>query len=325
MRQQPILTVNKLSISVSTPHKVVQPVRDVNFTLESGKVLGLVGESGSGKTLTCLSLLNLLPDNVNVKHGSICYRNKDLLNCSTEDVRKVRGYEIAMIMQNPMIAFNPVRTIESHFIETIRAHLPMTKRQAREMAVEYLEKTDFTNPKTVLKQYPFQLSGGMLQRVMIAITMSLTPSILIADEPTTALDATNQLQVLKQLDRLRKDYNTGILLVSHDFGVIAQLADEVAVMYGGYIVEKAPVMKLFNQPMHPYTRVLLESRPGLTRKKIQSVSTSSTNSINNENICPFVNRCKDADHTCTSYNLEFKKFEKDHLVRCVKVLESIGD
>ncbi|WP_342605290.1 ABC transporter ATP-binding protein [Peribacillus sp. FSL E2-0159] len=283
--------------------------------------MGIVGESGSGKTMTCMSLLNLLPDKAKVVQGSIKFNNIDLLNVSTEDIRKVRGSEIAMIMQNPMIAFNPVRTIGRHFIETLRTHLPITKQQARKMALEYLEKTDLPNPENVLKQYPFQLSGGMLQRVMIAITMSLSPSIIIADEPTTALDVTNQLQVLKQLDKLRKEYNTCILLVSHDLGVIAQLADEVAVMYGGYIVEKAPVLKLFNRPMHPYTRVLLESRLGLTRRKIMTVkhvSVSRPNLMNREKICPFLERCDDADHTCSSYNLEFKEYEKDHLVRCVK-------
>ncbi|MGG0790940.1 ABC transporter ATP-binding protein [Peribacillus simplex] len=321
MGQHPILTVENLKVIVSTPYGVTQAVNDVSFKLEAGKVLGIVGESGSGKTMTCMSLLNLLPDKAKVVQGSIKFNNIELLNVSTEDIRKVRGSEIAMIMQNPMIAFNPVRTIGRHFIETLRTHLPITKQQARKMAVEYLEKMDLPNPENVLKQYPFQLSGGMLQRVMIAITMSLSPSIIIADEPTTALDATNQLQVLKQLDKLRKEYNTCILLVSHDLGVIAQLADEVAVMYGGYIVEKAPVLKLFNRPMHPYTRVLLESRLGLTRRKIKTekhVSVSRPNLMNREKTCPFLERCDDADHTCSSYNLEFKEYEKDHLVRCVK-------
>ncbi|MFE4243086.1 ABC transporter ATP-binding protein [Peribacillus butanolivorans] len=321
MGQDPILTVDNLNVIVATPYGVTQTVHDVSFKLEAGKVLGLVGESGSGKTMTCMSLLNLLPEKAKVVQGSIKFKNIDLLNVSTEDLRKVRGSEIAMIMQNPMVAFNPVRTIGRHFIETLRTHLPITKQQARKMAVEYLEKTDLPNPENVLKQYPFQLSGGMLQRVMIAITMSLSPSIIIADEPTTALDSTNQLQVLKQLDKLRKEYNTCILLVSHDLGVIAQLADEVAVMYGGYIVEKAPVLKLLNRPMHPYTKVLLESRLGLTRRKIRiekRASVSRPNLINSEKTCPFLERCEDADYTCSSYNLEFKEYEKDHLVRCVK-------
>lgn len=321
MGQDPILTVDNLNVIVTTPYGVTQTVHDVSFKLEAGKVLGLVGESGSGKTMTCMSLLKLLPEKAKVVQGSIKFKNIDLLNVSTEDLRKVRGSEIAMIMQNPMIAFNPVRTIGRHFIETLKTHLPITKQQARKMAVEYLEKTDLPNPENVLKQYPFQLSGGMLQRVMIAITMSLSPSIIIADEPTTALDSTNQLQVLKQLDKLRKEYNTCILLVSHDLGVIAQLADEVAVMYGGYIVEKAPVLKLLNRPMHPYTKVLLESRLGLTRRKIKfekRASVSRPNLINSEKTCPFLERCEDADYTCSSYNLEFKEYEKDHLVRCVK-------
>ncbi|MFE4429454.1 ABC transporter ATP-binding protein [Peribacillus butanolivorans] len=321
MGQDPILTVDNLNVIVTTPYGVTQTVHDVSFKLVAGKVLGLVGESGSGKTMTCMSLLKLLPEKAKVVQGSIKFKNIDLLNVSTEDLRKVRGSEIAMIMQNPMIAFNPVRTIGRHFIETLRTHLPITKQQARKMAVEYLEKTDLPNPENVLKQYPIQLSGGMLQRVMIAITMSLSPSIIIADEPTNALDSTNQLQVLKQLDKLRKEYNTCILLVSHDLGVIAQLADEVAVMYGGYIVEKAPVLKLLNRPMHPYTKVLLESRLGLTRRKIKiekHASVSRPNLINSEKTCPFLERCEDADYTCSSYNLEFKEYEKDHLVRCVK-------
>ncbi|MDN3020153.1 ABC transporter ATP-binding protein [Paenibacillus sp. BSR1-1] len=322
MGQHSILTVNNLNIVVSTPHGVTQTVNDVSFELEAGKVFGLVGESGSGKTMTCMSLLNLLPDEAKVVEGSIKFRNKDILNCSTEDVRKVRGSEIAMIMQNPMTAFNPVRNIGCHFIETLRTHLHINKHQAREMAMAYLEKMDLPYPENLLKQYPFQLSGGMLQRVMIAITMSLNPSILIADEPTTALDATNQLQILKQLDRLRNEYNTGILLVSHDLGVIAQMADEVAVMYGGYIVEKASVLKLFNRPKHPYTRALLQSRLGLTRRKeksVKRVSVSHRNLINRETACPFIERCGDADHTCANNRLELKEYEKDHLVRCVKL------
>ncbi|MGG1443220.1 ABC transporter ATP-binding protein [Brevibacillus laterosporus] len=322
MGQHPILTVNNLNIVVSTPHGVTQTVNEVSFEIEAGKVFGLVGESGSGKTMTCMSLLNLLPDKAKVVEGSITFRNKDMLTCSVEDIGKIRGSEIAFIMQNPMTAFNPVRTIGRHFIETLRTHFPITKREAQKMAVEHLEKMDLPNPESILKQYPFQLSGGMLQRVMIAITMSLHPSILIADEPTTALDTTNQLQILKQLDRIRKEYDTGILLVSHDLGVIAQLADEVAVMYGGYIVEKAPVWKLFNHPMHPYTRVLLQARLGLTRRRVKSakrVSVSPPTPPNRDNICPFLDRCEDADHICATSKLEWKEYEKDHLVRCVKL------
>ncbi|MFB0828739.1 ABC transporter ATP-binding protein [Brevibacillus laterosporus] len=321
MAQHPILTVNNLHIVVSTPHGVTQTVNEVSFEIEAGKVFGLVGESGSGKTMTCLSLSHLLPEQAKVVEGSITFRNKDLLTCSEEEVRKIRGSEIAFIMQNPMTAFNPVRTIGRHFIETLRTHLPITKRQAQKIALEHLEKMDLPNPENVLKQYPFQLSGGMLQRVMIAITMSLQPTILIADEPTTALDATNQLQILRQLDHIRKEYNTGILLVSHDLGVIAQLADEVAVMYAGYIVEKAPASTLFNRPMHPYTRVLLQARLGVKsrRKGINRISMSLPKPLNREDICPFLDRCENADHICATKKLEWKEYEQDHLVRCVKL------
>jgi nickel transport system ATP-binding protein len=174
-------------------------------------------------------------------------------------------------MQNPMSAFNPVVTIGQHFRETLRTHLHVTLKQAEEIAIAYLKLMELPRPDQLLKQYPFQLSGGMLQRVMIAIAVSLQPSIIIADEPTTALDATNQLQILEHLNWLRKEYNTGILLVSHDLGAIAHLADEVAVMYGGYIVEKAPVSTLFNRPTHPYTQSLLESRLLLSRKTCEKL------------------------------------------------------
>jgi oligopeptide/dipeptide ABC transporter ATP-binding protein len=321
MLKQSVLSVENLHVHVSTPRGVVRAVNDASFDIQAGKVFGLVGESGSGKTMICLSVLNLLPNVAQVVQGSIRLRQKEIISLPANESRKLRGNEIAAIMQNPMTSFNPVVTTGQHFVETIRTHLRVNKEQAREMAVKYLKKMELPRPEKLMKQYPFELSGGMLQRVMIAIAMSLNPSILIADEPTTALDSTNQLQILKQLDGLRKEYNTGILLVSHDLGVIAQLADEVAVMYGGYIVEKAPVFKLFNRPMHPYTRTLLESRPGLMKRKtnsLQAVSGHPPKLFNTANKCPFLERCGEADETCSNYTLEFKECEKDHLVRCVK-------
>ncbi|MGG4446561.1 ABC transporter ATP-binding protein [Brevibacillus porteri] len=271
MTTQSILTVNDLHVHVSTEHCQVPILNGVSFDLQAGKVFGLVGESGSGKTMTCLALVNLLPNKSKVVRGSIVLKNKDLRNISASEMRQIRGKEIAMIMQNPMSAFNPVVTIGQHFRETLRIHLQVTQKQAEEMAIAYLELMQLPRPDLLLKQYPFQLSGGMLQRVMIAIAVSLQPSIIIADEPTTALDATNQLQILDQLNWLRKEYNTSILLVSHDLGAIAYLADEVAVMNSGNIVERASVSTLFNRPTHPYTKALLESRLSLSRKACETL------------------------------------------------------
>ncbi|MED4124569.1 nickel import ATP-binding protein NikD [Halalkalibacterium halodurans] len=238
-------------------------VQGLQFELKRGKVLGLVGESGSGKTMTCMSILQLLDRKTTCIEGSIQLQGRELNGLKAEDMRTIRGREIGYIMQNPMNAFSPVFTIGNQFIETIRTHTELTKRQAFELAVASMETVHLPKPSELMRRYPFQLSGGMLQRVMIAISMCLRPSVVIADEPTTALDVTNQLQVLKELDRLRLESDSAILLISHDLGVIAELADEVAVMHKGRIVEKADVFQLFDHPQHEYTKKLLQARPTL--------------------------------------------------------------
>ncbi|MED3648746.1 nickel import ATP-binding protein NikD [Halalkalibacterium halodurans] len=238
-------------------------VQDLQLELKRGKVLGLVGESGSGKTMTCMSILQLLDRKTTCIEGSIQLQGRELNGLKAEDMRTIRGKEVGYIMQNPMNAFSPVFTIGNQFIETIRTHTELTKRQAFELAVASMETVHLPKPSELMRRYPFQLSGGMLQRVMIAISMCLRPSVVIADEPTTALDVTNQLQVLKELDRLRLESDSAILLISHDLGVIAELADEVAVMQKGRIVEKADVFQLFDHPQHEYTKKLLQARPTL--------------------------------------------------------------
>ncbi|MGH2319321.1 ABC transporter ATP-binding protein [Planococcus sp. SE5232] len=262
-KQQIALQVKDLSIAVNTPHGALPLVQNLELDLTPGKVLGLVGESGSGKTVTCMALLQLLNPKSMTVEGSIQLHGQELNGLKQKEMRRVLGKEIGFIMQNPMNAFTPVYTIGNQFVETIRTHTALTKKQAIELAVSSLESMNLKEPSKIMKMYPFQLSGGMLQRVMIAISMCLRPSVVIADEPTTALDVTNQLQVLRELDRLRTECGTTILLISHDLGVISELADDVAVMRNGRIIEKADVFQLFDHPMHEYTKKLLQARPVL--------------------------------------------------------------
>ncbi|WHY98194.1 nickel import ATP-binding protein NikD [Peribacillus simplex] len=235
-------------------------VQDINFELEKGKVLGLVGESGSGKTVTSMSILQLLDRKTTTIEGSITLQGRELNGLDDKEIREIRGKDIAFIMQNPMNSFTPVFTIGNQFIETIRSHTSLNKKQAKELAIDAMQNVNLPDPAKLLKRYPFQLSGGMLQRVMIAMAACLHPSVIIADEPTTALDVHNQLQVLRHLDKIRSDYGTSILLISHDLGVISEMADDVVVMQHGRIVETANVFELFDNPQHEYTKKLLNAR-----------------------------------------------------------------
>lgn len=255
-----ILRIENLQVTVNTGQGTLPLIHNINFALKPGRVLGLVGESGSGKTITCLSILQLLDRKTTSVEGSIRLNGRELNGLKAEEMRRIRGKEIALIMQNPMNAFAPVFTIGDQFVETIRTHMALTKKQAVALAVDSMLDVNLPDPSGLMRLYPFQLSGGMLQRVMIAMSMCLRPSILIADEPTTALDVANQLQVLRMLDRIRSENGTSILLISHDLGVISELADEVAVMQQGRIVEKADVFELFDHPQHAYTKQLLDAR-----------------------------------------------------------------
>ncbi|WP_311518997.1 nickel import ATP-binding protein NikD [Paenibacillus albidus] len=256
-----VLEVRNLQVNLNTETGLVSLLEPVHFQLGKGRVFGLVGESGSGKSITCKAILQLLDQRRMEVSGSVRLNGRELGSLSGEEMRCIRGKEIGCIMQNPMNAFTPVFTIGAQFIETLRTHTGLSKRQARERATAALADMNLPEPGKLMRMYPFQLSGGMLQRVMIAISMCLQPALVIADEPTTALDVVNQLKVLRELDRLRKEYGTSILLVSHDLGVISQMADEVAVMYKGNIVEQAEVHELFNNPQHKYTQELLQARP----------------------------------------------------------------
>ncbi|WP_158232529.1 ABC transporter ATP-binding protein [Sporosarcina sp. P13] len=285
-------------------------VRDVSFKLTQGKVLGVVGESGSGKTMTAMALVNLLPEGV-TSSGSISYHGKELKSFSKEELRRLRGEQIGVIMQRPMIAFNPVRTIERHFIETIRAHQAVSKRQAKAIAEANLEKMGLL-PVQILSHYPFQLSGGMLQRIMMAMTLALEPAFIIADEPTTALDTTNQLTVLKELKAIVEQTNVGMLFVSHDLAVIQYIADEIAVMYNGFIVEQAPLTTLIKSAKHPYTKRLLQAEVG------QGISEKLVKHIVQYDSCPYFSACSYAQVSCQSLP-PLVEVTPHHQVRCIQI------
>lgn len=258
--QSNVLQVRNLHVKVKTKNSAATLVQDINFELKRGRILGLVGESGCGKTITSMSILQLLDRKTTTTEGSIVLQGRELNDLDDKEMRKIRGKDIAFIMQNPMNAFTPVFTIGHQFIETIRSHTPCNKKQATELAIEAMHNVNLPDPVKLLKYYPFQLSGGMLQRVMIAIAACLHPAVIIADEPTTALDVNNQKKVLSHLDKIRSEYDSAILLISHDLGVISEMADEVAVMQNGRIVEKADVFQIFDEPKHEYTKKLLNAR-----------------------------------------------------------------
>lgn len=261
IEQSNVLEVKNLHIHVKTKNGVTPLVQDLNLELKRGSVLGLVGESGCGKTVTSMSILQLLDRKTSKIEGSITLKGRELNGLSDKEMRKIRGKDIAFIMQNPMNAFTPVFTIGHQFVESIRTHRSCSKKQATELAIDAMQQVNLPNPAKLLKYYPFQLSGGMLQRVMIAIAACTHPAVIIADEPTTALDVKNQKKVLSHLEKIRSEYGSAILLISHDLGVISEMADEVAVMQNGRIVEKADVFQLFDEPQHEYTKKLLHARP----------------------------------------------------------------
>ncbi|MFC7684929.1 nickel import ATP-binding protein NikD [Ureibacillus sp. GCM10028918] len=262
-----ILNVKDLHVQVTTDEGFSTLVQDINFGIKKGKILGLVGESGSGKTITSMSILQLHDKKHMDIRGSITLKGRELNGLENKEMRKIRGKDIAYIMQNPMNAFTPVFTIGHQFIETIKSHTSLNKKQAKELAIDMMESVNLPEPNKLLKSYSFQLSGGMLQRVMIAMAACLQPSVIIADEPTTALDLHSQLLVLRLLDKIRTEYGTSILLISHDLGVISEMADDVIVMQHGRIVETANVLELFETPQHEYTKKLLRTRPTLYSQK----------------------------------------------------------
>lgn len=315
-----ILKVEDLHVSFRIPGGEVQAVRGVSFSLNQKETLAIVGESGSGKSVTALSIMRLIPSPPGrIKQGKIFLGPKELTNLPEEEWYQIRGSRIAMIFQDPMTSLNPTMTIGYQLMEGIRWHEQCGYREACQKALEILEWVGISHPERRMKQYPHEFSGGMRQRVMIAIALSCSPEILIADEPTTALDVTIQAQILDLMKNIQQQTGTSILLITHDLGIVAETADRVAVMYGGQIVETGTVREIFHQPHHPYTWGLIQSMPRLDRSKEQAlrpVPGSPPDLFLPPQGCPFADRCLYAMNICFEEMPEVTPVTHTHQVRC---------
>jgi oligopeptide transport system ATP-binding protein len=317
-----LLSVRDLRTHFFTREGVVHAVDGVSFDVEERKVLGIVGESGCGKTVTALSIIGLLQKpSARIVSGEILFGGRDLTTLSERELEDVRGSQIAMIFQDPMTSLNPTLTIGTQITETIRRHFDSSKEAARKKALELLEEVQIPNAKKRLDDYPHRLSGGQRQRVMIAIALSCEPELMIADEPTTALDVTVQAQVLDLLEELRESHGTAMILITHDMGVVAEAADDVIVMYAGQIVEQAPVLELFDHPEHPYTEALLGALPqiegeGIRHRRLTAIPGRPPGLVDPPETCRFAPRCKYAGHdACTTHMPELRELRPGHFVR----------
>ena len=316
---QPVLEIRELRVVFAGVKKDLPVVEGINISLDRGRVLGLVGESGCGKSMTALAVLGLLPVGGRILEGEIRFQNENLLALSRKVMRSIRGRKIGMIFQDPNTALNPVRTIGSQLRETLRTHLKLNGKEVHALAEDTLRAMGLEQPKRLMACFPFQLSGGMRQRVMIAMALSLTPDVLIADEPTTALDATVQARILSEMKRLQTRYQTGMLLISHNMGVIAQLADEVAVMYAGMIIETGQSADIFHRSVHPYTRGLLAAVPRLNQKPGESLALIPGQPPVAGAIppgCPFSPRCPWVKTLCRKRRPVLQALESGHLAAC---------
>ena len=297
----------------------VQAVRNVSFHLDAGESLGIVGESGSGKSVTMMSIMGLLPDYADVNADSIRFNDREMTKMSVGEFRKVRGNEIGMIFQDPMTSLNPLYTVEDQITEPLRIHRGMKKAEARKAALELLKRVEIPNPEARLKQYPHELSGGMRQRVMIAAAIACQPKLVIADEPTTALDVTIQAQVLDLLNHLKEGSNASIIMITHDLGVIASMCSRILVMYGGIICEQGTVREIFYEPRHPYTWGLLRSIPKMTERKDEKlipINGTPPDMLCPPKGCPFAPRCPYAMPVCRKYLAPTTVLGETHSCAC---------
>lgn len=316
-----ILEVSNLTTHFYLPYGIVQAVRNVSFNLKKGETLALVGESGCGKTITCLSLLKLIPSNGRIISGAAYFKGQNLLNLTYQELLKIRGNRISMIYQDPMTALNPVLTIGFQIAEPLRRHKGLSAKEAYQVVEEMLHQVGIPDPPHLKDKYPHQLSGGMRQRVIIAMALACEPEILIADEPTTALDVTVQAQILELIASLQKRRGTSLLLVTHDLGIVADMADRIAIFYAGKVVEMAPVEEIFYNPLHPYTKGLLACLPKMTgerRKKLPYISGHPPNLINPPPGCSFAPRCEKVQDICREEPMA-REVSPGHWVSCHKV------
>lgn len=327
-----VLKVEDLVVEFNTSKGKITAVNGVNFEVEAGKTIGIVGESGSGKSVTALAIMGLIPSPPGrVRSGKIDFKGEDLAKASSQTMRRIRGNKIAMIFQEPMTSLNPVFTVGNQITEVLELHQSeLNKEQRNKKAIELLKLVGIPSPEKRVKEYPHQLSGGMRQRVMIAMALACEPDVLIADEPTTALDVTIQAQILELMNKLQTELGMGIIMITHDLGVVAETCDHVAVMYCGQIVESAEVKTLFNSPQHPYTKGLIDSIPSFdstiddVREKLPTIEGMVPSLFDLPQGCYFQDRCFKASDDCRGVKgtpiLE-KVGSEEHLVRCFSPLE----
>jgi oligopeptide/dipeptide ABC transporter ATP-binding protein len=322
-----LLEVRHLRTHFATKRGEVRAVDDVSFTLRRGETLSLVGESGCGKSVTALSVMRLIARPGRIAGGEILFEGRNLLTLSEAEMRAIRGDDIAMIFQDPMTSLNPVYTVGEQIAEAIRLHRKVSKREAWQQAIAGMRDVAIPAPEARAKSYPHELSGGMRQRVMIAMALACDPKLLIADEPTTALDVTIQAQILELLTQLREQRNLAILLITHDLGVVAETADRVAVMYAGQIIEEASARELFARPRHPYTEGLLRAVPRLDegatekRRRLQTIEGVVPNPLELPIGCRFAPRCEHAQPKCNAGEIPLLQVGEEHWSRCVRVDE----
>lgn len=319
MNQAPLLSVHDLkTYFYLEQNRIAKAVDGVSFSVSPGETVAIVGESGSGKSITALSIMQLIEKPGKIVEGSIHLEDTEISGLSSKQMTKLRGNEIAMVFQEPMTALNPVYTVGNQITEMLRKHRKMDKKQAQVEAINLLKIVGISRAEEVVNDYPHQLSGGMRQRVMIAMAISCNPKLLIADEPTTALDVTIQAQILDLMVEMKERYNMALLLITHDLGIVSEYADRVVVMYGGQVVEEAPTKQLLRTTKHPYTKGLLESLPNLKEDvdRLGTIKGTVPPAYALPNGCRFYDRCPLAMEICKDSNPELYQVEKDHIVRC---------
>lgn len=324
--EEKLLEVKNLYTSFLTNDGEVKAINNLCFTLEKGKVLGVVGESGSGKSVSAYSILQILASNARINSGQILYKGQDLLKFNKKQMAEFRGSKCSIIFQDPMTSLNPVYTVGNQLMEAILLHTDRSKEEARARAKEMLELVGVNSPEKRLKQYPHELSGGMRQRVMIAMALACEPDILIADEPTTALDVTIQAQILELMQDLQKKFGMAIIMITHDLGVIADMCDEIIVMYAGSVCERGTADEIFYNPKHEYTKGLIRSIPKLNDKKgkLIPIEGSPIDLLNLPKGCPFVSRCNNAMKICLKEKCEEVWINENHIAACwMNVCEAI--
>ncbi|PFL78185.1 ABC transporter ATP-binding protein [Bacillus cereus] len=313
-----VVELKDLQTHFQTDEGTVKAVNHVSFAVREGETVCVVGESGCGKSVTALSIMGLIAESGSVVGGDILYEGKSLLGMKEKELRSLRGNDIAMIFQEPMTSLNPVFTVGAQIVETLREHELLSKNEAYKKAIELIRKVGIARADEIVYSYPHELSGGMLQRIMIAVALSCNPKLLIADEPTTALDVTIQAQILDLLRQVKEEFKTSILLITHDLGVVAEMADYVVVMYGGKVIEEAPVLEIFQNPKHPYTKGLLKSKPVMGKRidKLYSIPGQVPNLVGLGEFCYFSGRCEHCMEICEKEAPNLNVNDENHKVAC---------